>query len=186
MRVQPVPRSYRVRRWALVLLVLVVLLLLGDAIWAGARAAGALRDTRIHIQGGREALLAGEVGGARASFEAAADAAASATGALGEPGPRAASWLPVIGDDVDAVRALARAASSAAEAGGALSRAAEAVGWDGESLPGYEPRVVDLDAAVAAQADLERSAELLREAQRALDEIDAAGLVGPLRDGFVE
>src|SRR5688500_7153127 len=109
MGTQLVPRSYRVRRWALVLLVLAVLLLLGDAIWAGARAAGSLRDTRIYLRGGREALLAGDVGAASASFDAAADAAASANGALGEPGPKAASWLPVIGDDVDAVRSLARA-----------------------------------------------------------------------------
>jgi hypothetical protein len=186
MREQLVSRSYRVRRWALVLLVLAVLLLLGDAIWAGARAAGALRDTRVHLRDGRDALLAGDTRAAGASFDAAADAAASATGALGEPGPRAASWLPVIGDDVDAVRSLARAASGAAEAGGALSGAAEAVGWDGESVPGYEPGAVDLDAAEAAQADLERSAELLGEAQGTLDEIDPGGLVGPLRAAFVE
>ena len=168
------------------LLALVAVLLLGDAIWAGARAADALRDTRTRLREGRDALLVGDAGAARARFGAAGDAAAAATGALGEPGLGVASWLPVIGDDVDAVGSLARAASSAADAGIALSGAAEAVGWDGESVPGYEPGVVDLDAAEAARADLERAAELLHEARRALDEIDPDGLVGPLRAAFVE
>ena len=186
MRVQPAPRSYRVRRWVLVLLVLALLLLLGDAIWAGARAAGDLRDSRTLLRAGRDALLAGDIGAASASFEAASDAAASATGALGEPGADVASWLPVIGDDVDAVRSLARAASSSADAGGALSGAAEAVDWDGESVPGYEPGAVDLDAAEAARVDLERSAQLLGEAHATLAEVDPSGLVGPLRDGFVD
>ena len=186
MKRQPRSRSRRVRRWALVLLVLAAVLLLVNAIWAGARAADALRDTRTRLREGRDALLLGDVGAARARFEAAGDAAASATGALGGPGPGVASWLPVIGDDVDAVRSLARAASGAADAGIALSGAAEAVGWDGESVPGYEPGVVDLDAAAAARADLERAGGLLRGARRTLDEIDPSGLVGPLRAAFVE
>lgn len=186
MRTQLARRSYRIWQWILVLTVVVVVLTVGDALWVGVRAAGDLRDARIGLRDGRDALLAGDIGVARARFEAAADAAASASGALDEPGAEVASWLPVIGDDVDAVRSLARAASSSADAGGALSGAAEAVGWDGESVPGYEPGAVDLDAAEAARADLERSAQLLGEAHATLAEVDPSGLVGPLREGFVE
>ncbi|MGH2679037.1 MAG: DUF4012 domain-containing protein, partial [Actinomycetota bacterium] len=186
MRAQLGSRSYGVWRWVFVLSVLAVVLIGADAIWAGVRAAEDLRDARIHLRNGRDALVSGDLAGARASFRAAADAAGSASGALDEPGPEVTTWLPVIGDDVHAARSLTRATSSAAHAGSALSGAAGAVGWDGETVPGYAPGAVDLDAVEGASADLERAADLLGEAQATLDEIDPGGLVGLLRAGFVE
>jgi hypothetical protein len=119
----------RALRWAFAVVALARVVLMGDGVWAGGRGIGGVREASIcGLRNGREALMAGDLRTARESFSAAAEASNAAPGALDEPGPRVVESMPVVGDDVGAVRLLAVAGSTAVRAGAALTEAVVAAG----------------------------------------------------------
>lgn len=167
----------------LIVLALAVVLVI-DAVWAGLSTANALRSTRNDLQRGGDALRAGDVQAAAQAMQEAQDSAASATDVGWHPSVVVAGWLPWIGDDVQAVRSLSQAALHAADAGVAVSQAALATGWDGQSVPGLDAGgSVDLETIETAAPSLEQAAADLAEAAGELEDIDVDGLVEPVATG---
>lgn len=159
----------------------VAVLLAADAVWAGVTALGASRDARTALDRGAEALLAGDVDEAASAFTEAERLAASVGTFDRHPSVALAGLLPGIGDDVDAVDALASSARHASAAGLALVAAGRATGWDGEGTPGFRAGGdVDLDAVRAATPHLDAAAVELRQAANLLADLGARGLVAPL------
>ncbi len=110
---------------------------------------------------------------AETSFSLAEADAARAQGAAEHPSPRLLGFLPVIGDDARAVRAMSRSAVLAAQAGNELVTAARDAGWDGTSVPGFEPGGrIDLDLVNAAEPALAQAATLMGRAREELAPID--------------
>ena len=146
-RVRVQVRSKRRRRWyrrkilrrRVLFLVGFLALFLGvDGAWAATGIVRGLQEARTRLQDGAQALLGGELERAREAFLVARRGAEGAGGALQHPAVWVADILPGLGDDVDALQALAASATEVAVAGGRLVDAAEASGWDGSSIPGVE------------------------------------------------
>jgi len=140
-RVRKRHRWYRrkvIRRRVLLALGVLAVLLLADGGWAAAEAAGGLEEARTQLQEGAGALLEGDLDQAREAFQTARRGAEGAVGSFRHPSAWLADVVPGIGDDVDALQALAASATEVASAGVSLADAAEASGWDGSSIPGVE------------------------------------------------
>ncbi len=97
-----------------------------------------------------------------------------------------ASFLPWIGDDVDAVSSMAEAAQAAATGGASLTVAARAAGWTNEIVLMGPEGEVDLDAIDRALPGLNAAADDLQQASDALADIDAGSLVDPLSTAVTE
>ncbi len=174
------------RTWFGVTLVAVALTFIAlgfDAYYAATRATRELRSARDHLQQGADALTTGLLADARTAFGVASDASARAKDALEEPAARLAAVLPWIGDDVDAVRALADASVFSSEAAEHLADAANAAGWDGGALGSFHQGagglVRDLGTAIP---DLLAATQMLDRATATVRNIDDAGLISPVRD----
>jgi hypothetical protein len=177
------------RRWSFLLAAfgLVFVLLVADAAWAGYTALEALRTTRGTLVEGSAALRDGDLEAARDALRDAEVTAGRAATFGQHPSVLIAGWLPYIGDDVQAVEAVARAAQLTASGGRSLVAAAEATGWTGEGVPAFESGGrIDTDAIVAARPGLASAADSLDSAVRALAEVDPGTLLAPLSDAFAD
>jgi hypothetical protein len=114
-------------------------LLLADGAWTAVGTFVGMTDARTRLQEAAAALLDGRLDEADAGFQTARAAAEGAGGSLHHPAALVADILPGLGDDVDALQAMASSAENLAVAGVRLVDAAEASGWDGNSIPGIEP-----------------------------------------------
>jgi hypothetical protein len=172
----------RVWPWLLLGAGVVVVLLAIDAAWAGSRAVAGFERARDGLERGGQQLLDGEPVGASTSFASADAGAATAVGALGHPGVEVASWLPWIGPNVDAARRAATAAELAAQGGAAYVNAAQAVGWDGTTLPGFSAGGrIDADVIAKAAPGMEQAASLLARADEELAPVDPQALFSRIR-----
>jgi hypothetical protein len=133
-----------------------------DAAWVATTATRELRSARDSLQRGASFLVDGRIDDARAAFVLAGASADRAVSAMGHPTARIGSELPVIGDDVRAVKAMATASELGARAGSSLVGAAQAAGWHGStSFALGEGGPFPLTALEAATPDLDAAASLL-------------------------
>jgi len=174
-------RRHRRRMWLLMLLAPIVaggvfaLLLLG--------AVGPVREdlerARSAMERGGDQLLAGDPTAAAASFEEGRELFSNAANGARGPVLRAGAWLPVAGRTVDAVRGIAEAGATTAEAANVLAAAlAEVPGGPAGLAPsnGVLPieRIPPL-AEAAKEADV-----LMTKAVSRLAEAPDSLLIGPV------
>jgi hypothetical protein len=166
---------------------ILLLLLLADTAYAAVSARSSLTAARDDLQRGTDDLLAGRIPAASIAFDDAREAADTAASLTAHPGPTLAGWLPVIGDDVHAVDALAEAAVLTAEAGQTVMGAAERVGWTGIGVPGISAESPIPSAQIREAApELQRAGAQLAEANDRLADVSLDGLIPPVRDAVVE
>jgi len=172
-----------VRRRLLVAGAVVAGALLIDGAWAATSAVRGLSDVRYQLELGVDDLMAGRLPDAEARFGLARSHADGAAGITRHPAAALADILPVIGDDIDAIQTMGHGVARVADAASVLVDAAQAAGWDGSSLPGSDnPGTVPLEPVRAATPHLGRAATLMGEAETVVDDIDEAGLLGPVGD----
>jgi hypothetical protein len=184
-RVKPRRPWWRRRsvRWSLAILGTLALVALLDAAWVATTTNRELRSARDSLQRGGSFLVEGRIDDARAAFVLAGASADRAVSAMGHPTARIGSELPVIGDDVRAVKAMATASELGARAGSSLVGAAQAAGWHGStSFSLGEGGPFPLTALEAAAPDLDAAASLLGQADATLTPIESEGLITPVRD----
>src|SRR3954453_13689660 len=178
----------RKRRWPLILLgILAVAVILGiDLAWAGSNAYDGFTAARNDLSAGGVALQSGNIAEARNLFGAATSDAAEASDALGHPSVKVVGWLPWSSDDVDAAQRGATALDLAARGGSSFVDAAEAIGWDGSSVPGFSPGGhIDAAAIRRAEPSMTQAADLVQEANAELQPVNPNELTAPL-DHVVE
>src|SRR4051794_17674448 len=130
----------RKRRWPWILLgILAVLVILGiDLAWAGSNAYDGFSTARNDLSAGGVALQSGDIAEARNLFGAATSDAAEARDALSHPSVKLVGTLPWFRGDVDAVQRSATALELAGRGGTSYVDAADAAGWDGGPIPGFQ------------------------------------------------
>jgi hypothetical protein len=154
-----------------------------DAAWVATTASRELRSTRALLERGASALVEGRIDDAKSSFELASASADRAVDALGHPTGLIGGRLPVIGDDVRAVKGLASASEIGARAGSSLVLAAGAAGWHGSTAVALSDGGPYQPAALAAAApDLDVASRLLAQAKTTMTAIPLTGLSSPVRD----
>jgi hypothetical protein len=146
-------------------------------------AAGAVRGdlerARSAMERGRDQLLAGDATGAVKSFEEGRELFSNAADGAREPVLRAGAWLPIAGRTVDAVRGIAEAGATTAEAGRVLAAAlAEVPGGPAGLAPTNGVLPLDRIPPLARAA---RDAEvLMTDAVSRLAETPDSLLIGPV------
>lgn len=183
MRARPSRSRRRLARIALLAVGALALLAALDAVWVATTAGRELRATRDRLEAGADALLEGRLDEASDSFLLAQASAEHTSSALGHPTGAVGGWLPILGDDVRAVRALSSASGLAAQAGRSLVRAARDAGWDGMTIRGLASSgSIDTAAIARARPQVEAAATLMTRAEHALAPIPTRGLFVPVRD----
>ena len=172
------PPTYRRhgRRWWIVVLVALGVLFAWSAI-SLVLSATALRDGRAALGDARRDLTAGDLDGAGASFDAAAAAFDRAAGANGW-GP---SFIPFLGDDHDAVAAIAEAGAHLAAAGDAIVDGLTDVPG---GLDGLAPsdQGLPLEAYAGLAGALTTAADEAGTAARAIADAPSSYLLPPVAD----
>lgn len=176
----------RKRRRILVVLGLVSLALVLDAVWTYTTVKSSLNDARTELERGAADLRAGRLGDARSRFGIARLAGMRAAGFARHPTGFIAGVLPGFSDDADAVRALARSAELAGDAGTSLVSAATIAGWNGRNLAAlHAGGDIDVAAVRRAAEPLSRADASLKAAKVALRPVDTSSLIeavaGPVR-----
>jgi hypothetical protein len=173
----------RRRRWRWVVLGFFILLVLfaADLAWSGSRAVDGFRRARDSLTAGGVALQSGNVPEARVDFAAATSASNQASAALRHASIAALGRLPWFDDDFDAARRGIEALDLAARGGIAYADAAEIVGWDGSTVPGFAPGGhIDAAALHRAAPSVAQAADLIGQADSELSPIDPTGLLSPI------
>lgn len=178
------PRQRRAR-WVLLAAVLLVLLLLAGAAWLASRALVA-RDALLGARDAAGDLMTAVDDGDLAAASAAAprlrDAAARADAATAGPVWGAATHLPVLGDDLAAVRTAADGLHRLAT--DALDPVLAAGGLGPDLLRPVDGRF-DLAPLAAASPALDAAAGTARQVADDLDAVDADALLPEVRDALV-
>ncbi|MBT0993093.1 DUF4012 domain-containing protein [Cellulomonas sp. DKR-3] len=172
------PRRRARRRWWRGALVVVAALVVWGAVDA-ALAAGGLRSAAADASRVRDLVLAGDVTAAAAVGDDAARDARRARSAAHRLPLTLAQALPLVGDDVTALRDVADAAAGIAT--DALPGVLDAVGTL-DHLAAADGRV-DVAAIAAAAPAVTRADDAVRHATAVLEGIGTGGLVGPVADG---
>jgi Protein of unknown function (DUF4012) len=147
-----------------------------------------LLAARTEMEQGREALLAGDAGAARAAFERASSEFIRARGSYRNPLLMVTGYLPIVGRSVDSVGAIIDAGTMTAEAATELTRAVESLRGGAAALAPQagtiplEPLESVAPALADAEGLLDRAALrmhgasdtfLLPAVSRARDELEA-------------
>jgi hypothetical protein len=157
----------------------IVLLLIGDGIYAGRGIRDSLTTMSREVNDGRSALERGDLASARSSFERASIAARDARSLAAHPSVWIARFLPSFGRDAEAALALVSAGSLITEAGLDAVRAGEALGGtDAESLGRALLRdgIVQIDAVERGTPFIERAHRHLQEAAEVIRIRDTANI----------
>jgi hypothetical protein len=182
--------SHRTRRRAIALgilsaILVAVLLLALDAVLSARRMLGDISRARNDLIDGGNSVVTGDPAASIPFFKAADKAAGSAVAAAGHPGIRLMRGLPWIGDNIEAVSAVAEASRETAQAGLSMADAAITLGWADLRLPGTSSLGdLDLGAIEAATPKIDAVADQLNDA---VDRLSAAGsshLLGPVASGY--
>ena len=156
-----------------------------DGLWAGRQMFRGVASARSALGEGAVAVVTGDPEAAQPFFEDAGDDAASAVDAAGRPSIRLLSLLPIVGDDIAAVQAVAVASEETAEAGLAMVDAANTLGWHDLRLPATEAiGSVDIPTLRAATPKLNEVAKHLGIAAAQLQAAHTGRLLGPVATGF--
>lgn len=163
----------------------IAILLLIDGLFAARTMLRGVSIARSQLAEGSLAVVTGDPEVAVPHFERAADAAGAAAGARGRPAMSLVGRLPWIGDNLDAVEAVAEAQRRTAEAGLAMAEAAEILGWQDLRLPASEAiGRVDLPTIERATPAFDRVATGLGAALAELEAADTGRLLGPVAAGY--
>ena len=160
-------------------------ILMLDGLWAGRQMFRGVASARSALGEGAVAVVTGDPEAAQPFFEDAGDDAASAVDAAGHPSIQLLSRLPIVGDNIAAVQAVAVASEQTAEAGLAMVDAANTLGWHDLRLPATEAiGSVDIPTLRAATPKLNEVAKHLGIAAAQLQAADTGRLLGPVATGF--
>jgi len=169
---------------ALAGLAALVVLLLVDGVWAGRSMFLGVSSARSALTEGSIAVVTGDPGASIPHFEHAAEAADSAISAGGHPSIALARRIPWLGDNLDAVRAVAEASRRSADAGLAMAEAARILGWQDLRIPAEAIGDVDLAKLQQATPAIDEVATELGAALAQLEAADTGRLVGPVAAGY--
>ncbi len=163
-----------------------LVLLLGlDAVLSARRMLSGLNRSRLDLIAATDSVVTGDPLASRPVFISAGEAADSAIAAAGHPSMKLLGALPWVGENIDAVRAVAEASHDTAQAGLTMADAAIQLGWTNILLPGTASLGdVDLKAIRAAAPKIASVSSQLHDALVRLDEADSTKLLGPVRAGF--
>jgi hypothetical protein len=184
--------SRRTRRrallWGILAGVLALLVVLGaDAVLSSRHALAQIKLARDDLINGSTSVVSGDPHGSVPAFTEALASANAAAAAANHPGLRLMDALPIIGGNVDAVKAVAHAEAASAEAGLVMAQAAEQLNWETFAMPAVRNLGhVDLPAIREASPKIHQVAVLLHDAFRELQAADSAHLVGPVATGYQE
>ncbi|MET0975194.1 MAG: DUF4012 domain-containing protein [Leifsonia sp.] len=177
------PRRRRALIWLIVGVGIVVVAVLAVAAWIGVR--GGLAKSELEAAADDAAalqsdVLGADVDGAEATAESLVRHTSAAAGLTGDPVWRAAEVLPLLGDDLRAVRVLAdqldRAAEGAIRPLAGLTEAIYA-----ESFRPVDGRI-DVRPLVEARPTAHAAALVLAKASSRVDAVESDGLLGPVAD----
>jgi hypothetical protein len=168
-------------------LVTLLLVLAADAALSSRHALAQIKAARDDLINGSTSVVSGDPQGSVSAFQEALAAADAAGAAANHPGLRILDSFPVIGSNVDAVKAVALSERSSALAGLVMARAAKELNWETFALPAvHNLGHVDLAAIRAATPKIDKVALLLHDAFRQLQAADSSHLVGPVATGYQE
>jgi hypothetical protein len=162
-------------------LLLFLALLALDGYFAATAARQNLQKARDALRAGADALAQGTPTDAAGQFLIAADASGDADEAMHRISIRLGRLLPMVRDDIDAVRTLAGALKTTTRAASTLTDAAVDAGWGTGGTQG-------LDTALLVQIApaLESAANDLRTATEQVMGIRTDGLFGQVRDAVLD
>ena len=178
----------RIRRRAIALGVvaaaITALVLLGiDGVLSVRRMNAAVTAGRADLVAGTESIETGDAKGASEQFGFAAKQAERATRSASRPAMAIAARLPILGDNVAAVEAVARAQGEAAAAGLTMAEAVQALGWTNLRAPGVTSLgTLAMSQIQAGLGPLDRVADQLADARAELNGI-GGHLIGPVATG---
>ena len=184
--------SPRTRRRAIAWAILAGLLALGallalDAAFSARHMLSQIKSARDDLINGSTSVVSGDPGGAQPAFQDALDASNAAVDAAGHPGLRLLGGLPIIGNNVAAAEAVARAEQASAQAGLTMTQVAAQLNWNTFGLPGVTNLGhVDLPAIRAATPKMAQVWKTLDTALLQLRDVNTAHLVGPVARGYQE
>ncbi len=162
-----------------------LLLLTLDGIWAGRAMLRGVSGARSALSEGAVAAVTGDPEASIPHFEDAAESAESALAAGDHPSMALLERVPLLGDNIRAVSAVAEASARSADAGLAMAEVARVLGWTDLRLPATESiGEVDLEALRSAALGLDTVATELGTALARLETADTGRLVGPVAAGF--
>ncbi|MDR7189936.1 hypothetical protein J2Y46_002762 [Microbacterium sp. BE35] len=173
----------KTRRWILIGVVSLGLLVLVFAGWVGFR----IWSVKVELDGlipvaqqAREAIESGDLGRLASVTDDLSAGADRAAGATSDPAWRVAEAIPGIGSNLVAVRVVA-------EELGDISGAAPGVLTAAETLARRAPgTLVDTAALAAGEAQLAESARALASSAKALHALDVDSLVSPVAKGVTQ
>lgn len=168
---EPSPRRFS---WPLVVattLVLLIMVVLADALWAGFRLRASLTNAVGHLEMVEESLSQGDLASARARSDDAIQATGAAQDATDRPSLVLASLIPEVNRETRAVNSAVEAAELSARAAASLVDGAFTLGLDEEGVPDaiYTDGQVQLDTMAAARQELNAAELLLVEAAVTLE-----------------
>ncbi len=181
----------RIRRRAIALGVvaaaLTAVVLLGvDGVLSVRRMNAAVTAGRADLVAGTESIQTGDAKGAAEQFTLAAEEAVRAARSATRPAMAIAARLPILGDNVDAVEAVARAQGEAATAGLTMTEAVQTLGWTDLRAPGIASLGTLAMSRIQAGLDsLDRVREQLTDARAQLDGV-GGHLIGPVATGVAD
>jgi Protein of unknown function (DUF4012) len=157
---------------------MLVVLLVADAAWATLSLKGALESTRDELQAGRDSLALGEVGRADNNFESAGAGTNDANAALQHPTMWLASAIPIVKDDVAAVRAVTDASELATQSGQTAVEMAQEIGVSegGFATSFYDQGRLNLESLEGSVPYLDRIVQSLSSAEARLADAPDANL----------
>ena len=162
-----------------------LLLLLADAAYAGLRFRSTFKSSACNLKRATDRIERFDIAQAGAHLERALDQAETSASLLRHPSVSLGSFLPWIGDDVKALRALTEVAEQSSLAGLSGLEAAESMGISGSnSLSAlYDDGRVQFEAVERGRGAVAEASEYLRRADEALEGSPRPNL-GPVRSAF--
>jgi hypothetical protein len=167
-------------------LVAVTLLAIDAALSARAMLHGIAAARNELIDGGN-ALVTGDPTAATHYFLNAQVEADDAVSAGDHPGVRAVTWLPFLGDNIDATKAVAVASRDVATAGLTMADVATSLSWNNILIPSASSiGDVDLPAIRSTGPSFTKVAAQLHQDLVQLEAAGSSHLIGPVARGYAE
>ncbi|MDQ3878556.1 MAG: DUF4012 domain-containing protein [Actinomycetota bacterium] len=148
------------------LVTIAIILFFADLAYSGVGVYSSLSSLRSHLASARTEFRGGRLDEAHAFLRTSRADGDKALSLTHRPSLAALGALPAIGDDVDAIRAIATAGRLAATAGSKAVSAAEHIGFLGRGIPSslYSNGRVDFDTVSLASPGISAAKQLLDHA----------------------
>lgn len=164
---------------------MLLLAIVADGAYVALRLESSLRSAADHLDRGADLVREAELPGAQRSFVSALQQAEAARDATGHPAFALASFIPPLGNDVDAVDVLADVAAISAKAGVSVVDGADALGASGDDLSEsiFRAGRIRFEALAEAAPLLDEAARAFEESAELLGSV-ARPRLGPVRDAL--